>query len=59
VHSFLSQAESIGEILGGFSLAAIARAAGVSAVLLASGALIALVSGIVLRSHAARPASHA
>jgi MFS family permease len=54
-HSFLSQAESIGEILGGFSLAALARVAGISAVLVASGALIALVSVMVARPHAARP----
>jgi predicted MFS family arabinose efflux permease len=59
VHSFLSQAESIGEVVGGFSLAVVARAAGISVVLVTSGALIALVSAMVVRSHAAKPASPA
>jgi hypothetical protein len=54
VHSFLSQAESIGEILGGFSLATLARAAGISAVLVVAGALIALVSAMVARPQARR-----
>ena len=41
VPSVLSQAESIGEICGEFALAAPARAAGISAVFIASGALAA------------------
>jgi len=54
VHSFLSQAESAGEICGGFALAVVARAAGIPATLVISGALIALAGVIVTRSHADR-----
>jgi MFS family permease len=55
VHSFLSQAESIGEVVGGFSLAVLARAAGISVVLLTSGALIAIVSAMIVWSRRATP----
>ncbi len=54
VRSFLDQAESIGEIFGGFALAVLARAASISLVLIASGALIALTGAIVARSGADR-----
>jgi MFS family permease len=54
VHSFLSQAESIGEILGGFSLAVVARAAGIVVVLVTAGALMALVSAMVAGRRAVR-----
>jgi predicted MFS family arabinose efflux permease len=47
VHSFLSQAESVGEVLGGFSLAVVARAAGIVVVLITAGALLVLVSAMV------------
>jgi MFS family permease len=55
VHSFLSQAETIGEIFGGLALAAVARAAGLSVALLTSGALIACAGALVARSRADRP----
>jgi MFS family permease len=54
VHSFLSQAETIGEILGGFALAVLAQAAGISVALITSGALIAFAGALVARSHADR-----
>jgi hypothetical protein len=47
VHSCLSQAESIGEISGGFALTVLAESGCVSVALVASGALIAL-AGIAL-----------
>jgi MFS family permease len=47
LHSFLSQAESIGEIIGGFALAILAQATSISIVLIASGALIAFTGMIV------------
>lgn len=47
VHSFLSQAESLGEIFGGFALAALVQALGISLVLLASGVVMALTGGMV------------
>jgi hypothetical protein len=50
VHSFLSQAESVGEILGGFALAVLARAAGGPAALLAAAGLIAVTAVVVGRS---------
>ncbi len=50
VHSFLSQAESIGEIIGGFALAVLAQAAGISIVLIASGVLMAFTALMVARS---------
>jgi hypothetical protein len=55
VHSFLSQAETIGEILGGLALAVLAGVAGISVALITSGALIAFVGVIVARSRADRP----
>jgi predicted MFS family arabinose efflux permease len=56
VHSFLSQAESIGEIVGGFALAALAHAGGISMTLIASGAVVAFAGVIVARSRADRAA---
>jgi MFS family permease len=55
MHSFLSQAESVGEIAGGVALAGLARLAGTVATIVAAGALIALTGVIVARSHADRP----
>ena len=57
VHSFLSQAETIGEIFGGIALAVLAQAAGISATLLTSGALIACAGAMVARSRSDRSAS--
>lgn len=54
VRSFLDQAESIGEICGGFALAAIAGAAGISIALLTSAALIAFTGMMVALSSADR-----
>jgi MFS family permease len=54
VHSFLSQAESIGEISGGFVLAALVQARGISITLLTAGALLALTGILVARSRADR-----
>jgi predicted MFS family arabinose efflux permease len=54
VHSFLSQAESIGEITGGFALAGIALAFGVGATLMTAAGLLALVGILVGRSRADR-----
>ncbi|HEX3724353.1 MAG TPA: hypothetical protein VHV31_16310, partial [Nitrolancea sp.] len=53
MHSFLSQAETIGEILGGFMLAAIAEAAGISSALITSAVLIAC-TGVIVARHARR-----
>lgn len=53
-HSFLSQAESVGEIAGGFALVILAGAAGTAAALVASGALIAVAGAMVARSRADR-----
>jgi MFS family permease len=50
MHSFLSQAESAGEIVGGFALAALAQAGGISVTLLTSAALIAATGVLVARS---------
>jgi MFS family permease len=47
IHSFLSQAETVGEIVGGLALAMTARAAGMSATFIASGALIACVGALI------------
>lgn len=52
MHSFLSQAESVGEIISGFALALLASAAGISATLMTAGALVALAGAIVARSRA-------
>ena len=50
VHSFLSQAESSGEIFGGLTLAVLAQSAGISVVLITSGAFIAFAGAMVARS---------
>jgi len=47
VHSFLSQAETVGEIVGGLALLLTARAAGMSVTFIASGALIACVGALM------------
>jgi MFS family permease len=47
VHSFLDQAEAIGEICGGFTLALIAGAAGLSMTLLISAVLMAFTGTVV------------
>jgi len=54
VRSFLDQAESIGEICGGFALAVLAQAAGISITLITSAALIAFTGALVARSGADR-----
>jgi hypothetical protein len=54
VHSFLSQAESVGEICGGFTLALLARAAGTSVVLIAAAVFIAGAGAMVMRARHAR-----
>jgi MFS family permease len=50
VHSFLSQAESAGEIAFGFGLAALAGAAGIPAALIAAAGLVALAGVLVARA---------
>ena len=52
VHSFLSQAETLGEVVGGSTLAALAQAAGIAATLFTSAALLAVTSTLVARSRA-------
>ena len=47
VHSFLSQAETAGEIVGGLALLLTARSAGMSATFIASGALITGVGALI------------
>lgn len=59
LHSFLSQAESVGEIIGGVALALVARAAGASVTLLTAAALIALTCLLVARSRSDGPAPSA
>jgi MFS family permease len=54
VHSFLDQAECIGEIIGGFALTLLAQVAGISIALIASAALIAFTGALVARSRADR-----
>jgi predicted MFS family arabinose efflux permease len=54
MHSFLSQAESVGEIGSGFVLAVLAQEAGGSAALVTAGALVAFAGVLVARSHADR-----
>lgn len=54
VHSFLSQAESLGETVGGVVLAALAQARGIAVTLLVAGALLALTGIMVARSRADR-----
>ena len=55
LHSFLSQAESTGEIIGGFALAAPAQAGGIPGTLLTSAALIAATGVLVARSRPGEP----
>ena len=57
VHSFLSQAESIGEISGGVALAAVAQATSTAITLMTAGALIAMTGVMVARSQADRHAA--
>jgi hypothetical protein len=52
MHSFLSQAESAGEIGSGFALAALAQAAGSAAALVTSATLVAFTGAMVARSRA-------
>jgi predicted MFS family arabinose efflux permease len=47
VHSFLSQAETAGEIAGGLALLATAQAKGMPATFIASGALIVCAGALV------------
>jgi hypothetical protein len=47
IHSFLSQAETVGEIVGGLALVVTAQAAGLSATFIAAGALTACVGALV------------
>jgi len=54
VHSFLDQAECIGEISGGFALTLLAQVAGISIALLTSAALLAFTGALVARSRADR-----
>jgi MFS family permease len=54
VHSFLSQAETIGKIFGGFALAVLAQATSVSVALMTSGALVVCAGAMVARSRADR-----
>ena len=54
VHSCLSQAESIGEIFGGFALALLAKAAGIPIALSAAGAILAFAGAMVVRPGAER-----
>jgi MFS family permease len=56
VHSFLSQAESIGEISGGVALAAVAQATSTALTLTLASALIATTGVMVARSRADRHA---
>src|SRR6185437_7165047 len=59
LHSFLSQAESVGEIIGGVALALVAGSAGSSVTLLTAAALIALTFLLVARSRTDGPAPSA
>jgi MFS family permease len=54
VHSFLSQAECAGEIAGGIGLAALARAAGITGVLITAAAVIACTGALVCLARADR-----
>jgi MFS family permease len=54
VHSFLAQAEYVGEIVCGLAVAAIARLAGLPAALVTCAALFALTTIVVRRSEPAR-----
>jgi MFS family permease len=54
MHSFLSQAESVGEIVGGVSLAGLAAASGIVSTIVASAALLGVAGTLVARSKADR-----
>jgi hypothetical protein len=54
VHSFLSQAECAGEIISGVALAALAQASGITGVLIASAAIVALTGALVFGTRTAR-----
>lgn len=54
MQSFLSQAESLGEICGGFVLAALAQARGISVTLLTAAALLIVTGTLVARSRTDR-----
>jgi hypothetical protein len=56
VHSFLSQAESMGEIAGGVALAAVAQATNTAITLTIAGALSATTGLMVARSRTDRHA---
>jgi len=47
IHSLLSQAETVGEVVGGLALVVTAQAAGMSAAFVSSGALIACVGALM------------
>jgi hypothetical protein len=47
IHSFLSQAETVGEVVGGLALVLTAQAAGMPTTFIASGALIACVGTLI------------
>ena len=57
VHSFLGQAEYIGEVIAGFMLAAVAQAAGITATLVTAAGFVALAGVMVMRSRADRLAT--
>jgi MFS family permease len=54
VHSFLSQAESVGEILGGFGLAVLAQTTSIATALMTAGGFVAGAGAMVARSRADR-----
>lgn len=54
VHSFLGQAESVGEIAGGIALGVVAQATSISVALTGSAGLFLLAFGIVARSRSSR-----
>ncbi len=51
VHSFLAQAEYLGEIVLGFGIAAVAQFAGLPAALVVSAAVLAVTIALVSRAH--------
>ncbi len=53
VHSFLGQAESVGEIVGGIALALIAQSGGIAVTLMTSAVLIAIAAVLVAQSRRA------
>ena len=54
MHSFLSQAESLGEVIGGAALAGLARLSGNVPTIVASAALVGVAGVVVLRSRSDR-----